>query len=366
MSNIIQEYESRLRGLSQVVTSKNLPIEKRAQEELSFWRGKTETSSGARSRLATYWNHINFGSWSPSGTPWSAAFISYILRGQMQGSGSHYQYVKSAMEGKGGWRAISIPKNRGKISVSVGDVFVRPRSGSYTNSHGDVVYKISKGKAYLAGGNLSDTAQTLTLPLGNGQILQDGGRYLIVLKKKPKYARSALFNKILAYGGFSVALGLTGVLAYLVADRKGYIEKLKGSKSLRLVPDLKPREIIEHVVTNNWANPIESIHYEEKYDSPLKGGFVPGEALQFDPKTEDISPMPFDMDKAFFEVQNQNQPKALFFEFDNSQGNFNDQYYADNKIRSLLLNRGVKVTATSWTMPGKSGYPMQIYRVEWK
>ena len=175
MSNIIQTYESRLRSLSQPVLSKNLPIKGNVEKELKFWQGKKETSPGAYNRLKSYWESVGWGTnrWSPSGTPWSAAFITYVLRGNnFPGSAAHYAYVENALQGKGGWRAISIPKNLGKIQVSIGDVLVRPRSGSHTNSHGDVVYKIKGNTAYLAGGNLSNTAK------GNFTVGLDGNRML--------------------------------------------------------------------------------------------------------------------------------------------------------------------------------------------
>lgn len=224
MANILYTFENQLRSLSSRVTSPDLPIQNRVQEELRFWQGKKETSTGAHARLKRYWDGIGVGSWSASGTPWSAAFISYLLQGTgFPGSAGHYIYTQNAMKGKGGWRAISIPKNKGKIQVSVGDVFVKPRSGGHTNTHGDVVYKIKGNTAYLAGGNVSNTAKgTSTLPLDKNRTLINGGKYLIALKKNPKYETGITVNKVLAYGGFGVASILTGTLIYLVGQRKGY------------------------------------------------------------------------------------------------------------------------------------------------
>ena len=47
-------------------------------------------------------------------------------------------------------------------------------------------------------------------------------KYLIVLKKNPQYETGITANKVLAYGGFTVATLLTGALVYLVGQRKGY------------------------------------------------------------------------------------------------------------------------------------------------
>ena len=227
MANIIRTYENRLRPLSQPITSKNLSIKGNVEKELRFWEGKKETSSGAYNRLKPYWDSVGWSTsrWTPSGTPWSAAFITYVLRGNnFPGSASHYAYVENAMQGKGGWKAVSIPKNLGKIQVSIGDVLVRPRSGGHTNSHGDVVYKIQGNKAYLAGGNLSNSAKgNLTVGLDANRMLRSAGDYLILLKKNPTYGDGSTLNKILAYGGLTVSLGLAGLLTFLVAQRKGLI-----------------------------------------------------------------------------------------------------------------------------------------------
>ena len=224
--SVINDYERSLRSLSQVVSSKNLPISRAVSDEFSFWKNKTELSPSAYPRLKAYWDSVNFGSnWTPSGTPWSAAFVSHLLKPyNLPGSGAHWEYVKGAMEGKGGWKAFSIPKNIGKIQVSVGDVVVGPRSGGYYRSHGDVIYKIENGKAYTIGGNLSDTVKRgETINLDTSNTILDSGRYKIILKKNPVYGEDLSTNKMLAYGGFAAA-GLLGLfLAYSVAARKGLI-----------------------------------------------------------------------------------------------------------------------------------------------
>ena len=223
---VIEDYERSLRSLSQTVSSKNLPISRSVGNEFSFWKNKTESSSSAYSKLKAYWDSVNFGSgWTPSGTPWSAAFVSHILKPfDFPVSGAHYLYTKGAMEGQGGWKTFSIPKNLGKIQVSVGDVVVKPRSGGYNNSHGDIVYKIENGKAYTVGGNLSNTVkQSGTLDLDTSNMIINGGPYLLILKKNPEYGDGYAQNKMLAYGGFATAGLLTMYLAYRVADRKGLI-----------------------------------------------------------------------------------------------------------------------------------------------
>ena len=54
-------------------------------------------------------------------------------------------------------------------------------------------------------------------------MLRSAGDYLILLKKNPTYGDGSTLNKVLAYGGLTVSLGLAGLLSFLVAKRKGLI-----------------------------------------------------------------------------------------------------------------------------------------------
>ena len=455
MANIVYDYEKQLPRLSSKMTSKPLNIEGTVKEELAFWKGKKETSSGAKARLKRYWDYIGRASWSPSGTPWSAAFVSYLLRGTgFKGSAGHYLYIKYVMEGKSpGWEAFSIPKNKDKLVIQPGDVLVKERydPGNKYATHGDVVASIRGNKAVLVGGNISNTAKVIgKVDLKPDGTIRDSGKYQILLKKNPVTSVQYGLTKILAYGGFAVALGLTGILGFMVAKRKGLIgsanqatsakillyapdnplipiketetvyftdaetfkkwvvDQLKSmnqvpkpdeilqdfwdysrygqtvsagaspnttlivgrtrftgsaSNHLRLLPDPSQRQLIEHIVKANWPQPIVGVEYQADYQSPFDSAVNLGEVLDI---TDSVRFKPFDMDKAFTQVQEQKN-QALFFEFNNSARslNFEQQYHADNKIREELMKRGIPVKATSWTMPAASGYPMTLYRVEW-
>lgn len=212
--NAIVDLEARLPGLSKTVYSKDLSIPD-AQRELQFWKGKKETSSGGYERVKRYWDSIGVSGWSLTGTPWSAAFISYILRNQdFPGASGHFTYVGSAAKGNTPWRAISIPKNQGKIKLAVGDVLVRPRqSKKYHAGHGDVVFKIENGKAYMAGGNVSDTAKVLSVPVSPDGVLGNAGSYLIVLKRKPKTGSPGV-GKFLATAGKTVGVLFLGLVTF--------------------------------------------------------------------------------------------------------------------------------------------------------
>jgi hypothetical protein len=95
-------------------------------------------------------------------------------------------YARSGFERReagntSGWLTFDVTE---KVKVKVGDVFVKPRGGSYTNSHGDVVYKIEDGKAYLAGGNVSDTAKDVgSVTVDSSGYIANAGPYLVVVKK---------------------------------------------------------------------------------------------------------------------------------------------------------------------------------------
>ena len=75
------------------------------------------------------------------------------------------------------------------IEVKVGDVFVKPRSGSWGNTHGDIVYKVENLIAYLAGGNVGDTGKSVgQISLAPGNLIGAGtgfgsGNYVIIVKK---------------------------------------------------------------------------------------------------------------------------------------------------------------------------------------
>lgn len=155
----------------------------RVEEELARWSGLVETSPTALPFLKEYWNNISStgeswwkNNWTPSGTPWSAAFISYILRGSdFKTSASHLNYFKKNGSSSNKWKLFSLTKP-GKIKAQIGDIL------GY-DSHSDIVYKIENNEAYLAGGNLSQTAKiAATIPLQNGTYPSDS-KYVLVLKR---------------------------------------------------------------------------------------------------------------------------------------------------------------------------------------
>lgn len=185
MSNIITDLEKSLPPIQGQFQDIN--ITSRVQDEIDFWNGKREDNPLVFDRLKQYWDYVNVSDWSPTGTPWSSAFISYQLRGKdFPRTSAHRIYVQDIIDNKHpSWMAFSLPKTK-DIKLNVGDVLIKPRSGNYNFSHGDIVYKIVQGKAFLVGGNLGDSAKiTKVYNVDSDNVVQDSVEpYKIILKKK--------------------------------------------------------------------------------------------------------------------------------------------------------------------------------------
>jgi hypothetical protein len=170
--------------------------------ELAFWKGKKESKTGAPyQRLKKYWDRQGKkeSHWIATKTPWSAAYISYVIREvdpQFPGSSAHFRYATKAKEKKGNWSAFAT-RSAGKIRAQVGDILVTPRKGCpskgcYGFTHGDVVYKTEPGKAWLSGGNLGNTARgNITLALDTAQNYASYGCYEVLLKKNGRIVSSS-------------------------------------------------------------------------------------------------------------------------------------------------------------------------------
>lgn len=192
--NIIDAIEEKLGVVTSIPSSGVGSIPSRVAEELAFWKNRRETESAVQPRLGQYWENLDFANWDPSGTPWSASFISWVLRDTgFPGNAAHFKYTQNIAEGKSpGWTAYSIPKNIGKIRLNPGDVLVRsrgsgtPQSSEYWQTHGDVIWQVSNGEALLVGGNLGNTAKIATRIKvdSKGAPLDGISGYKVILKKK--------------------------------------------------------------------------------------------------------------------------------------------------------------------------------------
>ena len=173
------------------------PITATAEAEHAWWQGKKETTNvgvdqSMKDKLLQYWNNVGFPQGGVDGCkgracPWSAAYVSYLLRGaSFTGGTSHVKYTKYNFD-TATWKAFSIKKNKDKIKIQLGDILIKARYGQYTSwgsSHGDVIYKIKNNKAYSSGGNVSGTAKmAASFALTSDGFLSNPGEYVVILKK---------------------------------------------------------------------------------------------------------------------------------------------------------------------------------------
>jgi hypothetical protein len=172
-------------------------IEADIQNEQAKWQGKKETEMAET--LSQYWDLVGVSNWTPSGLPWSAAWVSWMMRDHgLNPQAAHWRYVDDTIKGKNsGWKAYAF-LHHPNIEISEGDIVVRPRgsgapqSAEFYQTHGDIVASVSPSRAITYGGNLSDTmSKSGELKLENGK-LTDPGQYLVILKKKKKLIPTAI------------------------------------------------------------------------------------------------------------------------------------------------------------------------------
>jgi len=214
---------------SQRVVGSDLPkkdgksLEDVVNVEIAFWRGKNENSGPAwNDRIQLYQDYVfmeyhNKPRQAIKGSDgvyyhWSAIYISWIMSRitPFPAYSYHTGYAGGAKREKHGWTlwitndlgsgevedTVTGLKGNYKIQANVGDVLIYPpkgRWGKKTNSHGDAVYKIEDGKAWLTGGNLEFPGTALanfTLPLdaagnysGFASTRKPRNPYQIILKK---------------------------------------------------------------------------------------------------------------------------------------------------------------------------------------
>lgn len=161
-----------------IVNNKSANI---AIEENKFWKNGEikETDKNAYSRLKTYWDNLTDSwpedRWTPDGTPWSAAFVSYCMKKSGESfydSAAHSVYAGKALENRK--KLISDPNSfkgktmhvlflKGESEPSVGDGLFYLREGNISSwinggggqapSHCDIYI----GNNTAIGGNLSNS-----------------------------------------------------------------------------------------------------------------------------------------------------------------------------------------------------------------
>ena len=210
---------------------KPIVITQRGTDELKKWgNGSVKEASGISMLevYATTTPGISAQSYANNSQPWSAAFISYVMFGgdsEFPKSSLHYTYVKNAMDGGKGYEAFPL-KSGLKIKIEVGDLFCQKRSGGFTASHCDVVYKTSSDKAFLVGGNLGDSVKEKEITISSGYLIDsnDVGDYRILVKKTAnKYYNGYNLSNQKATGGPS-ANGSKNIVQTSEAETEEYFK----------------------------------------------------------------------------------------------------------------------------------------------
>ena len=113
------------------------------------------------------------------------------------------KYTNTRTGAVAGWTAWQTTNPTGKIKAQVGDILVRARTGGSSNTHGDVVWKISGdgiygSRAWLSGGNVGSSGGggTQTALATQYLDLDDSGYYKTFLSKQmgnPNYHKNPKF-----------------------------------------------------------------------------------------------------------------------------------------------------------------------------
>jgi len=170
--------------------------------ELARWRDGAvkESDPAMRSRLADYWKTGTGSSFQEpdwwSKYPWSAAFISWVMK--LAGAGSafrysagHSYYIHAAKQNRLANSSNPIKAYRvTEVAPQPGDLVCKSRAGSgatYDNiqpgmsTHCDVVTEVRPGQLITVGGNVSDSVKRTPVRTNTqGHVNQSG--YFAVVK----------------------------------------------------------------------------------------------------------------------------------------------------------------------------------------
>jgi hypothetical protein len=204
-NNYVDDYEKDLMAntptdtvIEGSVIQNKQELTNRALQEISNWQNGRLNEKDGVEFLDIYVKAvpgISSTSAANDTQPWSAVFTSYIMLAgdsTFPKSPAHYNYVTAAMKGNNGYEAFLLGSTL-KIKAEVGDLMCQKRTGGYTNSHCDVVYKVENNKAFVVGGNLGNSIGLKEINLDNDYITKSTeiGNYKILVKKtNNKYYKS--------------------------------------------------------------------------------------------------------------------------------------------------------------------------------
>lgn len=183
-------------------------LKAQAKSDRQKWNGKKETDPSMSQTLIEYWKNLG-SNYTPAQMqsksfqkerPWSSAYITHLVQGggyNFKGGYMHSTYADQAKKDRASGTKDAFWSFRisdGK-KIEIGDILIKNRGGGNYNydtirsgviSHGDVIIDIvnENGKitAIAQGGNLSDSVDTVKIPLSNNQKLPSDSPYFMHLK----------------------------------------------------------------------------------------------------------------------------------------------------------------------------------------
>lgn len=239
--------------------------------ELAIWAGKRETDAGMYDVVKKYWmNGVGLSAKAASTIiaerkadvqngvnevrhPWSAAFVSYIMRKAYPSflpSTAHNRYIQWAKNNRNTnvhpFQAFRVSE----VSVESGDIICSARDkknwASYDNvdgkfTHGDIVTRIQNGFAVTIGGNVNRNVQEKTASYkldADGMLIQEYvtinkkslPKFIAIIKLMPYYQKGYVVSddfefEALEDGNF---YGFLGEKCFLRTDDLKTIQKYQG------------------------------------------------------------------------------------------------------------------------------------------
>lgn len=161
-----------------------------ANQEFNKWNPKgIKIKEGAKDTIQTLRNYYEEGAGIKNSdsyyisTPWSATFISYLMKksgaeNDFKYNLSHSEYIREAVQNR---KANNSKKFKAylpnEVNVNVGDLVCYPRqsgvsynsTGNYA-SHCDIIISVKDNNAVGIGGNVSNSVSKSNYALKNGKI----------------------------------------------------------------------------------------------------------------------------------------------------------------------------------------------------
>ena len=173
-----------------------------ALEEYDKWNKNGKIKEGSQSMYSTlnnYWESIGWkeSQWSPTGTAWSSAFISYVMKkanakDDFKYASSHSQYIVEAIKNRkennsNDFKGYKLDEKK----LELGDLVCYARQGGvdYDSTglyiaHCDIVTNIENNVADGIGGNVSDSVTKSKIPLTADGYVKEGNKRFVVIKTK--------------------------------------------------------------------------------------------------------------------------------------------------------------------------------------